>query len=277
MRRRKPRPPGDFIYISVRKLLNLAIHYGLKTGSLAAQVDIDGSGGLSVGLPHVAQASIQGTVRAKHVDPGRQDREVVQLLERVVRNLSRSGLPDLESGEGDVREAGWFSFRRPLRFGIGCADSAHSVKALIAVDERPAPAGSWLPGLMMNGSPAHVRPPYGAVELQESAGSRSGSGTGQFFIWWDEFRRAWEARQAVDLLAGASLPGVESSPRGPGAALSIYRLFAGDGWLDAPELPQLLHGAPCEGIAQVSYVAVEEALTLVTASPLYIRARQLED
>jgi hypothetical protein len=260
------------VYISLRKLLSLAIHYGLKTSSFEAEAEIGGGASVRIALPPV-DASVEGTLQARRVDPARDERNTVRLLERVVARLSKSGLPDLESAEDHPREGEWFAFRRPLRFGVGCADSEQSVKALIAVDEHPVPPRSGRPGLMMNGSLRHIRPPYAVPELLASAGSRSGSGTGQFFVWWDEFRRSWEARQEVDLLPGASLPGTERSPRGSWAALSMYGLFTSDAWLRAPGIPKLLHGARCEGIAQASYIAVGSNLALVTASPLYIRVR----
>ncbi len=271
-RDRTSRSSGGLVYVSPRKLIELAAGWGMRTGSLAPCVDVEAEGGLAFGPPG-AQAHLRASARGRHVDPGKRERQMVRLLDRITDRLHRHGMCDLEAGEGDPDEGHWIRFHRPLRFGVGCDDSTHEVKALIAVDAEPVRPGLWVPGLIMNGSAHHVRPPYRTAELLGAVGSRSGSGTGQLFIQWTEYCRAWEERGAAELPAPDA--GALESRRGrhPDTALSMYRLFAGDGWLDAPGLVDLHNGAPCEGLAQVSYVAVGQNMTLVMASPLYIRIR----
>ena len=277
MLRRRSVPPGDLIYLSERKALGVAVQLGLKTGSLAASLDLEGTGGVAAGIPAVAQASGSVTVRGRREDPAAQRRQFEELVAQIVRGLERSGLPDLEANEEGLREGGWFRFHRRLRFGVGTDDSTHSVRALVAVDQQPVEALLPIAGLLMNGSPAHVLPPYGSEELRNAPGSRSGSGTGRLFIWLDAVRRALDEDPGVDP-AAVTVPAFESArpPRDAETAISMYRLFADDGWLQAPRFPQLLHGAPCEGVAQASFIAVDEEMTLVMASPLYIRVRALD-
>ena len=271
-RARASRSPGGLVYVSMRKLIELAAGWGMRTGSLAPDVDIEAEGGLALGGPG-AQAHLRASAHGRRVDPGQQERQMARLLDRVTDRLHRHGVYDLEAIEDDPDEGHWIRFHRPLRFGIACDDSTHEVKALIAVDAKPVRPWRWAPGLIMNGSAHHVRPPYRTPELLGALGRRSGSGAGQLFIQWTEYCRAWEERGAAGLPAPDA--GALESRRGrhPDTALSMYRLFAGDGWLDAPGLAELHNGAPCEGLAQVSYVAVGQDMTLVMASPLYIRIR----
>lgn len=272
-------PPGDLVYLSERKLLNLAVHFGLKTGGLKADVDVEGSAGLSAGIPGVGKVSAKGSVRAEHTDPARRLRAVAKLLDEVVERLGGERLPNLDSGE-DVREAGWFRFHRRLRFGVGHADVAESLRALIVVDREHVPAGLAVPGLLLNGSLAHVLAPYGSDELVEAGGARSGSGTDHLFAWLDN------ARRALELDPNADLDQIDASPfkprdrtelRNTDVALDMYRLFAEERWVDLSVVPRLLHAAPCEGVAQASFVAVGEDTTVVMGSPLFLRIRALPE
>lgn len=54
----------------------------------------------------------------------------------------------------------------------------------------------------------------------------------------------------------------------------MYHLFMDGGVGGGMRIPGLLRQAPCEGVAQVSFVAADEGdemSTLVMGSPLYIR------
>jgi hypothetical protein len=268
-------PPGDLVYLSERKLSSLSAQLGVRTGSFESRVDIEGTGGVSAHLPPMAQVSAQATVRAAHTDPGKRERVVARQLQRVVRRLGGKRLPDLEISER-VREAGWFRFHRNLRFGVGCDDSTETIKAFLAVDQTHVPRDQSVTGLLMNGSLAHVLPPYSTAELRNGTGSRSGSATGALFIWLDAVRRELEANPMADIQT-IDIPSLHmgGSPRHPDTAISMYGLFSRDGWLDSPQFPQLFHGAPCEGVAQASFIAAGEETTVVMASPLYIRVRAL--
>jgi hypothetical protein len=267
-------PPGDLVYLSGRKLLNLAVQLGVKTSSL--KVDhLEGSTGISVGVPSVAQGSAKASVHAKRSDPGEQERATARLLENVIKRLGRDGLPNLESAE-DIYEAGWFRFHRRLRFGMGSADSDQSVRALVVVDEDHVPEASSLPALLMTGSTVHVRPPYTNDEMDDAPGSRSGSGSGRLFQWLDATRRALETDPNADLNAIETPISIADHPlRETETALEMYRVFSEDRHLKQPQFPQLLHGAPCEGVAQASFIAASEHLTLVMGSPLFLRVRAL--
>jgi hypothetical protein len=207
-----------------------------------------------------------------HSDPGKTERLTVRRLEKVVRRLGH--LPNLEAGE-TVGEGGWFRFRRNLRFGVGHSDVGVQIKALIVVDRERIPVGLSVPGLMMNGSITHVRPPYATDELRTAPGSRSGSGTERLFNWLEEVRRLREEDPRAD--PQAVLAALGSPPRGTATALSMYRLFAEESWMASYLAEPLMHGAPCEGVGRASFVAVGEDATVVMGSPLYIRECPLPD
>jgi len=212
-----------------------------------------------------------------HTDPVRPARATNQLLEQIVEVLAANGLPDLERNERGIFEGKWFRFHRNLRFGVGTDDSTHSVQALVAVDREPVPHTMPIPALLMNGSPAHMLPPYREGLAGRNA-SRSGSGTGRLFIWLDAVRQALEADPS-SMPSAIEIPAFRSDrpPRDAHTAIEMYELFARDAWLDTPLFPRLLHGAPCEGVAQASFVAVHGDRTLVMGSPLYIRVRSLSE
>lgn len=195
-----------------------------------------------------------------------------RLLDDVVAKLGGNRLPDLEAGD-NIREGEWFRLHRQLRAGVGCADSHQSVKALVVADEFPVPEGLSIPRLLMTGSVAHVRHPYATDELRNAPGSRSGSRTDQLFLWLVD---AWEALEGDPRsgLAAVAASGARP-PRDPWVAMSMYDLFTREGWMDPDPLPRLSIVAPCEGVAQASFVAVDENTTLVMASPLFVRIRAL--
>lgn len=277
MANRQKVPPGDLIYLSDRKLLNLAVQLDVKTGSLNPDLAFEGSAGVSAQLPSVAQASAKAEIRGGRFDPGKQERTTARRLERVVKRLGGGKLPDLERGDS-VYEAGWFRFHRQLRFGIGSADSDQSVQALVVVDEKHIPEALSLPALLMTGSTTHVRPPYASEELSNAPGSRSGSGSGRLFQWLDATRRALEADPQASLDAIEVPSALNDRPlREAETALEMYRVFSEENHLKQPQFPQLLHGAPCEGVAQASFIATGEHLTLVMGSPLFLRVRALPE
>lgn len=216
------------------------------------------------------------TREGSQVDPNRYDRALHDRLTAVIPKLEPGGLPHLDGGEAEILEGGWFWFHRDLRFGVGTDDSAHSVRALLAVDEAPITEGSPWPGLLMNGSPTHVLPPY-AVDLEDANAMRSGSGTGALFQWLDAVRAELEAHPAAEI-ENLELGGIQASPslRGHATAISMYRMFADPAFDDRFSFSQLLNRAPCEGVAQASLVAVEDGMNVVFASPLYIRMRRLD-
>lgn len=255
---------GDIVYLSDRKLYNSAAQQGIKTGAMRSDVDIEGT----AGVQPVLGISAQGTVRTGRSDPGKAERLTIRHLDAVIKRLG--AIPNLEAGEA-IREGEWFRFHRSLRFGVGHSDAGVQIKALVVTDQEQVPSGISVPGLLMNGSIAHVREPYATDGLRAAPGSRSGSGTERLFNWLDEIRRA----QEDDLGANQReiLESVGNAPRGGATALEMYGLFAKERWM-APYLTEpLMHGAPCEGVGQASFVAVGEEMTVVMGSPLYIKVR----
>jgi hypothetical protein len=271
--RKKPTPAGDLVYLSERKLLNLAIQLGLRTGSFDREVEVEGSAGLDAGIPPIGRVSAKGSVRTEYTDPGKRAKALATLLSQVVQKLGGDRLPNLEDAEGGIREGGWFRFHRMLRFGVGHADAIGEVKALIVVDERQVPQGLSIPGLLMNGSVAHVLDPYATDEMRNAPGSRSGSSSDRLFVWLDDARRALEADPQADPLSAMSSEYFQDElpPRDPYIAMEMYRVFAEERWVNPPLFPRLLNGGPCEGIAQASFIAVDDTATLVMGSPLFVR------
>lgn len=272
MKKRRKQTPGDFVYRSERKLYAAAAQQGLKMGALRSDVDIEGMAGAQAGDPSVAGLEARGTVRATYSDPAKAERLTVRDLDGVVRELGK--LPDLEAGE-TIREGEWFRFHRDLRFGVGHSDMGAQIKALVVADREPVPPGLSVPGLMMNGSIAHVQAPYATDALRTAPGSRSGSGTDRLFNWLDEVRRAQEDDPTAD--RRAILDRVGDAPRGTGIALAMYRLFCEERWVASHLAEPLMHGAPCEGVAQASFIAVGDEITVVMGSPLYIRVCPLSE
>lgn len=269
-------PPGDLIYCSLRKLWNLAVYFGLQTGAPAPGILLEHEAGVSAGIPSLGEISARRKTRRERTDPATSERATAQLLDRVLSELARGGLPDIEAADSEPMEGGWFRFHRRVRFGVGHADSIDSVRALLVVDETHVPDGLSTPGLLLTGAIAHVLPPYASEEMREAPGSRSGSGTDHLFVWLDRAREALEADPGADLDAIDASPfRAGHPPRDAKVAHDMYGLFTEAGWHELPVVPRLLRGAPCEGVAQASFIAVDGETTLLMGSPLYIRVRAL--
>lgn len=266
MRWRRRASPGDLVYASTGKLYAHGAQVGLRTRSLEPRVELSGEAGMQATLPPVAGAAAKGAARAVQVDPGKDERLLHRHLESMVGRLGH--LADLEASD-PVHEGQWFSFRRRLSFSVGHADAEPAVNALIVVDaERESQAPS-VPGLLMNGSVAHVRAPYATEELRQAKGVRSGSGTDRLFIWLEEVRRQWEASPEADLRTIRERTRVGA--RSAEVAHDMYSLFCREDWLTNHFAEPVLIGAFCEGVARASFVAVGEERTVVMGSPLYAR------
>ncbi len=57
----------------------------------------------------------------------------------------------------------------------------------------------------------------------------------------------------------------------------MYRFLVRHDWMSSPGLPRLLDRRPCEGLAEASLIATNDYRTVVMATPLYVRVRQLPD
>jgi hypothetical protein len=267
---------GDLVYLSERKLNNLSVLMNLPTEILgpAKDLTVEGSAGINIGP--LGHASLGLTQESTRIDLTRRERALHDRLVEVIRRLEPGELPRLDSGRTEIAEAGWFSFHRKLRFGVGTDDGTHAVRALIAVDDEPVDPGSPYPGLLMNGSPAHVLPPY-AVDSEQSTAHRSGSGSGMLFQWLDRVREQLEShprREIADLEIGEIRP--SPSRERDASAIMMYGMFARLDGDHGFSFSQLLNSAPCEGVAQASLIAVDPETTVVLASPLYIRVRALD-
>jgi hypothetical protein len=276
--RRRLAAGGDLVYLSERKLRQLAIDLKVRTGSFDGDVVVGAEAGLDAGVPPVGRVSAKGSIQAGYSDPAAGQKAIARQLEAVVRKLGGDAIPSLDAGEDGIREGKWFRFHRQLRFGIGHADSIPKFKALIVVDERPVPRGRPIPRLLMNGSVAHVLDPYASEEMRTAPGSRSGSSSDHLFIWLDEARRVLEEDPGADLAGlGSEFFRKDLPPRETSRAMEMYGAFAEERTAAPPVFPPLLNGHPCEGVAQASFVAVDEIDTLVLASPLFVRVRAIPE
>ena len=274
--RRRLSAGGDLVYLSERKLRQLALDLKVRTGSFHGEFVFGGEAGLDAGVPPVGRVSAKGSVQANYSDPAARQKAIARQLDAVVGKLGGDHIPSLEAGDDGIREGKWFRFHRQLRFGIGHADAFPDFKALIVVDERPVSCGPSTPRLLMNGSVAHVLDPYATEEMRNSPGSRSGSSSDHLFIWLDEARRVLEEDPGADLdRLGSEYFGKNLPPRDTNIAMEMYGAFAEERSTNPSIFPRLLNGAPCEGVAQVSFVAVNTTDTLVLASPLFVRVRAL--
>lgn len=111
--------PGEFVYLSERKLLNLARLYDEDPGWVETERTKERGANANV---RFAQAGRRTATRSEPLDPRPRDRALEALLGQML-NGPMSGLPDLDISENGVREGEWFHFRRALRFGIGMSDS----------------------------------------------------------------------------------------------------------------------------------------------------------
>ncbi|MGN6276459.1 MAG: hypothetical protein ACTHNP_11120 [Solirubrobacterales bacterium] len=271
MWRRRKQVPGNLVYLSEAKLYGLAAHLEVRTDRIEPNLQFERTGGGRIGVPPMADLSGKATVKGERVDPGAEERFLLQVLEKVLARLGE--MPDLEKQE-DILEGELFRFHRNLKFGVGHSDAGPPIKALVVVDAEPIPRDLTTSGLLMNGSIAYVRDPYATDELRETPGSRSGSGTERLFNWLDEARRAWEADPPANMRT--ILSRTAGPPRGSTDATDMYWLFADEGWLAGHLAEPLMHGAPCEGVARASFIAPGEESLVVMGSPLFIRVAPLQ-
>lgn len=275
---RRAQLPGELLYLSKGKVLERAGQLGIDTAWFERDVTVEGEARGAVPLLPGTGASGRVKVSARRVDPQPEgERAIESTLERVVRQLSKRGLADLDAGEEAVREGAWFRFHRRLRFGVGSDDSTCSVRALILVDQEPVEDSGVTPGLLMNGSPEHLRPPYRSDGLGDQAGFRSGSGTGHLFRWLTAAREAREKDEAADLDALEVPLFATDRPRDdPHVPVAMYNLFARDDWMSHPRFPQLMSPATCEGVARADLVHTWGQTAVVMGSPLYVRVQSLQ-
>jgi hypothetical protein len=274
--RRRLSAGGDLVYLSERKLRQLALDFKVRTGLFDGEFVVGGEASLDAGVPPVGRVSAKGSIQANYSDPAARQKAIARQLDAVVGKLGGDRIPSLEAGDDGIREGKWFRFHRQLRFGIGHADAFPDFKALIVVDERQVSRGPSTPRLLMNGSVAHVLDPYATEEMRNAPGSRSGSSSDHLFIWLDEARRVLEEDPGADLgRFGSEYFGKNLPPRDTNTAMEMYGAFAEERLTGPPVFPRLLNGGPCEGVAQVSFVAVNATDTLVLASPLFVRVRAL--
>lgn len=266
---------GELIYVSERKLRQVALHLGISGPHFSKQLALEVDAGLTVPLAPIADVSARVTGRVERADDRTVERRLERTLSEVVAALERDGLPDLDVGEGKIFEGGWFHFHRDLNFGVGASDDDQSIRALVLVDQEPLDEGGIVPGLLMHGSMTHVLDPYRPDDVEALPGARSGSGTGTLFAW------AKRTSAMIDDAAIAELGPLEAAVfdarprRAAESAVDMYRLFAQEDWM--ARLPQLAHPAPCDGIARATFIAVDGESTVVMGTPLYVRMCPLAD
>lgn len=268
----QPRP-SEFVYISDRKLLALARVRGISTAWFERYLTLEGSGELSFPLAPGTGVSASATAGVERVQPDSQEQAIERLLDKVIRKIRRDGVADLDAVTDTVTEGSWFFFHRRLRFGLASGEYDPDLRTLVLVDREAVGDHSSVPGLLMFGSPEHLRPPYRSGQLDRSPGARSGSSTGTLFRWLQTTRKSLEADPEADLNGLRDGLSLESSD----APHTMYSLLAREGWMGSPGLPRLLDRRPCEGLAEVSLIAAREGRTTVMATPLYVRVRQLPD
>ncbi|HWT90508.1 MAG TPA: SAVMC3_10250 family protein [Solirubrobacterales bacterium] len=264
MGKRKQRTPGELIYLSTAKLREMAPQLGTKTRSFKPS-ELEGSATAEVGAPDLGKVGVGGRISGSRIEVGVDERVNWEVLQKVLKRMG--DLRDLEAGDL-IREGEWFRFHRNLKFGVGRCDAEPSIKALVVVDREPISQGS-LPGLLMNGSIRHVLEPYAGNELPAAQGDRSGSGTDRLFNWLEEVRKAREATPTESFRTILSRIG--PAPKDAQTALGMYTLFAREEWLSPYFAEPLMHGAPCEGVAQASFSAIGEERAVMMATPLFIR------
>jgi hypothetical protein len=175
----------SLIYLSETKLWNMARSRGISTAQFEFDFTAEVAGGVRASLTPRTSVSAAAHAEARHVDPQQRERAMDRMLNDVVVALRKDGLADLDLDYSSQtpRDGGWFRFHRDLRFGYGSADDNRSVSALVLVDREPV-GEPGRAGLLMNGSPWHLREPYRPPDGAQIAGARSGSSTGRLFRWW---------------------------------------------------------------------------------------------
>ncbi len=262
--------PAELVYVSESKLFGLARAHNLAVSWLERGTAFEGTGRLAVPLLPGTGLSVEASAKAQRVHPERREEAIENLLDRVVGSLEKDGIADLEALSGDLDDARWFRFHRRLRFGVGASEYDSSLRSLIIVDREAVAANDVIPGLLMFGSPRHLRPPYFSENLANSPGGRSGSETGTLFAW---LRTADQAFDDPEM----NLDSIRADRRleASNAPESMYRLFAEDDWMGNPRFPEIVNYLPCEGIARATFVAPGDTRTVVMASPLYVRVRAM--
>ncbi len=253
---------GEFVYLSERKLEQLCRTKDVKFPSRDhPPTETDVSASVSARVPLFADAAIE--FNRKNQAGGSIDRQsgLRLALKEAVDRLESCGLAELDDPHVRLHRAGWFRFHRNLKFGVGSADHDYSVRALVLIDEYPVDYSETRVGLMMHGSIIHVLPPYLPDNANELEGARSGSRTGALFEW------ARDISESVEVSAsGADFP---PTPSGSDEdAADMYRLLSTKDWFGTR---QLTNPAPCEGVAWVTNIAVDNDTTIVMGTPLYVR------
>jgi hypothetical protein len=256
----------EFVYLSERKLLNLARLYDEDPGWVETERTKERGASANV---RFAQAGRRTTTRSEPLDPRPRDRALEALLGRMLGG-PMSGLPDLDTSENGVREGEWFRFRRALRFGIGMSDSNYSVNAFVLVDQEGVDQTGFVAGLLMNGSAIHVRDPYRRDVPDDLPGQRSGSSTERLFEWL--VNRDRQNEKSIEASAEAPTKPQPLRPSDAGwIAAEMYHGFARSDSLIDPRFPDIVGRGECEGVAQVSLIGTHNETTVVMASPLYVR------
>lgn len=140
--------PSEFVYISERKLLALARARGISTAWFERHLTLEGSGRLSLPLPAGTGLSAQATAGVERVQPDQHEQAIERLLDRVVRELGREGVADLDAGTGVFTESSRFRFHRRLRFGVASGEYDPDPRALVLVDREAVEDYSLVPGLL---------------------------------------------------------------------------------------------------------------------------------
>jgi hypothetical protein len=262
--------PAELVYVSESKLFGLARAHNIAMSWFERETAFEGTGRLAVPLLPGASLSVKASAKAQRVHPEQREEAIENLLDRVVRTIEKDGIADLEALSGDLDDARWFRFHRRLRFGVGASEYDSSLRSLIMVDREAVAANDVIPGLLMFGSPAHLRPPYFSEKLANSPGGRSGSETGTLFGWLRTADQAFDDPQLnLDSMRADRRLEASNAPE------SMYRLFAQDNWMANPRFPEIVNHAPCEGVARATFVAPGDTRTVVMASPLYVRVRAM--
>ncbi len=225
---------------------------------------------MSLPLSPGVGVSAQAAASVQRVQSDQHEQAIERLLDRVVHKLEREGVTELDADTGMLIDGSWFYFHRRLRFGIASAEGDPDIRALVLVDRPAVDDYSAQPGLLMFGSPEHLRPPYRSEKLNKSPGNRSGSSTGTLFCWLQSARELLETDPRADLNRLRD----ELSLEDDDAPHTMYGLLAQNDWMGNPGFPEFLDRRPCEGLAQVSFIAAGDYRTTVMATPLYVRVRQ---